>query len=302
MSAVIRFDRGLGAWITSNLDRGCAPAALLDEMVKQRMDAAAARIIVDAFVTARNTRGPVPVDSVVLPSDDSQDLAYIYEQPKLADGSRIQLSDRVVRVVTRIEQPRVAVLAGVLDEEDCRQLIELARPRLKPSTVVDPKTGREVVASYRTSLGMFFHLQENDHIAMLDRRVSQIMGLPVEHGEGLQVLCYPEGALSAPHFDFLLPSNEANRASIGRSGQRVSTLVVYLNDVEEGGETAFPEIRLTVSPQRGHAVYFEYSNSLGQLDYRTLHAGNAVRRGEKWVLTKWMRAQPFRPAGGPVLA
>lgn len=127
----------------------------------------------------------------------------------------------------------------------------------------------------------------------LDRRIAEIMNLPVENGEGLQILRYPEGAGSAPHFDFLVPSNPASQASITRSGERVSTMVSYLNDVLEGGETAFPEAGWAVSPQRGNAVYFEYCNRLNQLDHASLHASNPVLRGEKWVATKWMRQRPF---------
>ena len=123
------------------------------------------------------------------------------------------------------------------------------------------------------------------------------MNLPIENGEGFQVLHYPKGALSTPHFDFLVPSNPANQASIARSGQRKSSLVIYLNDVEDGGETAFPALGWSILPQRGNAVYFEYANSRGQVDHHSLHAGNAVTSGEKWVATKWMRERRFVPKG-----
>jgi prolyl 4-hydroxylase len=73
----------------------------------------------------------------------------------------------------------------------------------------------------------------------------------------------------------------------------MSTLIVYLNDVVEGGATAFPEIGLSVTPRRGHAVYFEYANSRQQLDGKSLHAGAPVIRGEKWAMTKWMRTRRF---------
>ena len=74
------------------------------------------------------------------------------------------------------------------------------------------------------------------------------------------------GGPCAPHHDFLAPTNAANIASVARSGQRVSTLVAYLNDVPPGGETCFPAIGLSVSPQRGHAVYFEYGNDAEEVD------------------------------------
>jgi prolyl 4-hydroxylase len=73
-------------------------------------------------------------------------------------------------------------------------------------------------------------------------------------------------------------------------------LIVYLNDVPNGGETVFPAIGLSVSPRRGNAVYFEYANSRQQLDGKSLHAGAPVIEGEKWALTKWMRTRRFVPA------
>jgi prolyl 4-hydroxylase len=76
----------------------------------------------------------------------------------------------------------------------------------------------------------------------------------------------------------------------------MSTLIVYLNDVPDGGETVFPEVGLSVSPRRGNAVYFEYANSRQQLDGKSLHAGGAVVQGQKWALTKWMRTRRFVPA------
>ncbi len=235
----------------------------------------------------------MPVDSVTVEAGAPE---YVYEAPRLPAGSRIATFDRTIDVVARAEKPVIAALAGVLTPEECSELIELARPRLEPSTVADAHTGKDVVAAHRTSLGMFFLPQENALVSRLDRRLSELAQLPIENGEGLQILHYPVGAQFPPHFDFLHPSNAANVASIARSGQRVSTLIAYLNDVEAGGETTFPNAGWTVFPRRGSAVYFEYSNSRGQVDPRSLHAGCPVLRGEKWVATKWMRGRPFVPA------
>ena len=87
------------------------------------------------------------------------------------------------------------------------------------------------------------------------------------------------------------------RLSVLRSGQRVSTLVTYLADVPAGGQTVFPALGWAVSPLRGNAVYFEYGDDHGRVDARSLHASAPVTRGEKWVVTKWMRARRFVPAG-----
>jgi prolyl 4-hydroxylase len=234
------------------------------------------------------------VDSVTIETGEPD---YVYEAPLLRARPRITTFDRTIDVVARSEKPTIATLAGVVTPEECAQLTELARPRLEPSTVADPRTGKDVVTAQRTSLGMFFRPLENDLVARLDRRFAEVTGLPVENGEGLQILYYPALAQFPPHFDFLQPTSTANQQSIARSGQRVSTLIAYLNDVEDGGETTFPRAAFTVFPRRGNAVYFEYCNRRGQVDPRTLHAGCPVLRGEKWIATKWMRERRFVPAG-----
>jgi len=246
--------------------------------------------LVRAFVDARTRGVPLAADMV---SIDMPRAAYVDDAPRIAAGSSILTSDRTVSVVARLSRPVIAVLANVLSAEECEQLIALARPRLTPSTVVDPGTGDERPAEYRDSEGMFFAPGETPLIAALDVRFSQIMNSPVDHGEGLQVLRYGPGTRYTPHFDFLVPRNAASEESLRRSGQRVSSLVAYLNDVPGGGETAFPHAGLSVCPQRGNAVYFEYCNRRGQVDAASLHAGAPVTEGEKWAVTKWMRQRRF---------
>jgi prolyl 4-hydroxylase len=294
MSTVIRFLPDLAAWVAQGLDQGLAPQALVKTMVDEHMQPAVAEAIVDAFLDARRSGRPLPIDAVTV--EEELPAAPPAEAPLLPPGSRIVTADRAVRVLARGDRPIMALLGGMLTDEECEELIALARPRLGPSTVVDPDSGHDVVASYRTSQGMFFRPAENRLVARLDRRFAEVMNLPVENGEGLQVLCYQAGAGTTPHHDFLVPSNPANQASIARSGQRVSTIVTYLNDVEEGGETVFPLAGWTVAPHRGSSLYFEYCDRRGRLDHHSLHAGNPVTRGEKWVVTKWMRQRRFIPA------
>ena len=127
-------------------------------------------------------------------------------------------------------------------------------------------------------------------IQKIDKRISEVMNWPIENGEGIQILNYKIDDQYKAHFDYF-PEQQVD---LDKGGQRVSTLVMYLNDVEQGGETSFPEIGLSVAPKKGSAVYFEYFNSKGQLDSATLHSGDPVKKGEKWIATKWMRQSPYK--------
>ena len=138
---------------------------------------------------------------------------------------------------------------------------------------------------------MFFRPGETPLVARLERRAAELMNRPLRNGEGFQLLQYHPAAGSAPRDDFLTPGNAANDAPPARSGQRMSSRVIYLNDVERGGETVFPELGLSVTSRQGHAVHVEYANRRGDIDLKSVHAAAPVEAGEKWVLTKWMRAR-----------
>ena len=292
MSTVVRFQPELADWLTQGLDAGQAPTALIQKMIDEQMQPAVAHALVGAFVSARRAGAAVPRDTLVVDDDAA---VFFREAPLIAAGAALATSDGPVRVLARGSSPTLALLGGVMSPGECAELIALARPRLVTSTVVDPQTGQDVVAGYRNSRGMFFRLGETELIGRLDRRFSELMRLPLENGEGLQVLCYECGGATAPHYDFVAPTNAANQSSVARSGQRISTLLVYLADVEAGGETVFPRAGWSVQPQAGNAIYFESCNGNGQLDPQSLHAGQPVLRGEKWVVTKWMRQRRFIP-------
>jgi len=286
MSAIVNYSPELSAWIRHNLDRGCGVDDLVSSMVENKFEPTVARNLVEAFWRAHH-EGLEPLESIEIETalDD-----YRYETPRLPAGTVIRTSDHEDPVLLRLEQPVTALLGNVLSDEECDQLIEMARPRLQPSTVVDLETGEKRLAEHRDNEGMFFKLNENPFIARLDRRISELMNCPIENGEGMQILRYGPKAKNTPHFGFLVPSNARNSESLPRSGQRISTLVIYLNDVKAGGETVFPEVGgLAISPKKGNGAYFEYSNSLCQMDPRSVHASAPVIEGEKWALPNGCR-------------
>jgi prolyl 4-hydroxylase len=293
MSITIALSSGLRSWLADGLQQNLSSSLMIDALIARQFDPQIAAGLVQAFFSARATGRPLPENTVRL---DVAAPEYQYETPRIASGNVIRAGDREIRVLQRLQRPIVVTLSGVLSDEECERLIELAAPRILRSTVTDPRTGTTVVGDHRNSDGVFFRLRENSFIAELDQRLSALMNCPVENGEGLQVLRYGPGGQVRPHFDFLVPSNATNSESIARSGQRLSTLIVYLNDVLEGGETVFPEIGLSVVPRRGDALYFEYTNSRMQTDLKSAHAGAPVGKGEKWIVTKWMRTQRFIPA------
>ncbi|SEO80475.1 2OG-Fe(II) oxygenase [Paenibacillus sp. OV219] len=197
-------------------------------------------------------------------------------------GNTIKTTDKEIRIIGRIDEPLIMILENVLSHEECDVLIALAENRLQRA-----KIGKSHVQSdIRTSSSMFFEENENECIHKVETRVSELMNIPVSHAEPLQILHYKSGEEYHPHFDYFTSGNVVNN--------RISTMVMYLNDVEEGGETYFPSLRFAVTPKKGSAVYFEYFYNDHHLNELTLHAGNPVVIGGKWVATQWMRRQSHR--------
>ena len=153
------------------------------------------------------------------------------------------------------------------------------------------RSGSSEVNAARTSDGMFFERGESDLIRRVEARIANLLRWPLDHGEGLQVLRYSPGAEYQPHYDYFDPGHVSTPGILKRGGQRVATLVIYLNTPVAGGSTIFPDIGLDVAPVKGNAVFFSYDRP--HPSTQTLHGGSPVVEGEKWVATKWLRQGVF---------
>ena len=199
--------------------------------------------------------------------------------------------DRHVKLLVQMQHPKVAVLGDFLSQDECVTLMAQAQPRLSRSQTVVTATGDSEVNEARTSQGMFFGRGENELCQRIEARIAALFDWPVENGEGIQVLRYTPGAEYKPHYDYFDPIQPGTPAILKRGGQRVGTLVMYLNTPEAGGSTVFPDVGLGVQAIAGHAVFFAYGAP--HPSTQTLHGGAPVLVGEKWVATKWMRESRF---------
>ncbi|KAM0946891.1 putative procollagen-proline 4-dioxygenase [Dioscorea sansibarensis] len=205
-------------------------------------------------------------------------------------------------------EPRAFLYHNFLSKEECEYLMELAKPRMEKSTVVDSSTGKSKDSRVRTSSGMFLRRGRDEVIRVIEKRIADFTFIPVEHGEGLQVLHYEVGQKYEPHYDYFL--DEFNTKN---GGQRIATVLMYLSDVEEGGETVFPSAKvnssslpghnelsecgkkgLSVKPKMGDALLFWSMRPDATLDPSSLHGGCPVIKGNKWSSTKWMHLNEYK--------
>jgi prolyl 4-hydroxylase len=217
-------------------------------------------------------------------------------EPFAASANTVATSDRTVEIVMTVGSPRIVLFGDLLSAQECEEMIDASRRRLQRSTVVNAETGAYDVHTDRTSNGTHFERGENPLVARIEKRISELVGCPVDNGEPLQVLHYLPGAEYKPHYDYFDAAQPGNDRVLAMGGQRIATLVMYLNDVEAGGSTVFPSLGLDVLPRQGSAVYFAYTSDSGETDPRTLHGGSPVLAGEKWIATKWLRQRRY---GGP---
>lgn len=200
---------------------------------------------------------------------------------------KLATADREVHVLAVMQLPRLILFGGLLSDEECDAIVELARPRLERSTTVDNWSGGSELSPARTSDGAYFALGETPLLERLEARIADLVRWPVERGEGLQVLRYGPGAEYVPHEDYFDPTVPGAVRTLARGGQRVASLIMYLRSPERGGATVFPEVGFDVVPAKGNAIFFSYDRA--HPISRARHGGAPVIAGEKWIATKWLR-------------
>lgn len=208
-----------------------------------------------------------------------------------AIGTMVDAGDKWVQVSEHRDAPDVWVFSNLLSMPECRALMKEAAPRLVRSLTVDTQTGGEELNHDRTSHGMFYTRGETAVVRRIEARIAKLLNWPLQNGEGLQVLRYRCGAEYKPHYDYFDPGEPGTAKILQRGGQRVASLIMYLQEPEAGGATVFPDIGLKVRPLRGSAVFFSYPKAHPMS--LTLHGGEPVTAGEKWIATKWLREKEF---------
>lgn len=273
----------LRSWIIQQAQAGHAPETVLASMRASGWDEDVAiealeltlRGFLDSHAKAQTLPPPVPVP-----------------EPDLAGSPPTILVDgHPVHIVMTMRSPRIIVFGNLLSAAECDEMVEHARDRLARSETVVNATGASEVNEARTSDGMFFTRGEFGICQRIEARIAALLRWPLVNGEGLQVLRYRPGAEYKPHHDYFDPAHAGSVPILKRGGQRVASLVMYLNTPTKGGATTFPDIQLEVAPVKGNAVFFSYDKP--HPSTRTLHGGAPVVEGEKWVATKWLREGRF---------
>lgn len=189
-----------------------------------------------------------------------------------------------------LQRPFVRRFDRLLSAEECEYVIGASARHLRPAEVVDQTTGRPLASRVRTNrVGVLWPIHQDMVIHAINLRLAAAAGLPPSNGEMINVLMYRHGEEYRPHYDFF----PVEAAQSDPSGQRIRTLLVYLNTDYVGGEMHFVTASRKIKGNVGDAVVFHNCEDNGVPDKSSLHAGMPVLGGEKWLLSKWYREKRF---------
>lgn len=183
------------------------------------------------------------------------------------------------------------VVRDFLTPEECSGLIELIESNRVPSGIL----GDEHIPGFRTSDSSNFD-RNHPLVAAVDLKINGLLGLQPEHGETSQGQRYDIGQEFKAHHDFFYTDQGYYRAEAQMGGQRTWTAMVFLNEVESGGQTFFPEVNIRITPRPGNLLAWNNMDQTGAPNRYTLHQGCPVAAGVKYIITKWYRERPWGTA------
>ena len=177
--------------------------------------------------------------------------------------------------------------------EECLYIRCMGAPFVRPSVTVDEQ-GQTHQNKIRSSFEFMFQIEnESVYLKLLQRRMAKAVDIPLKNAEQLILLRYTPGQEYKPHRDYLPPSRYKS-LSEGGPGQRLCTVITYLNEPAIGGETTFPLLKKLIKPKFGLVICFDNINKSDELNESSLHAGLPVQQGVKWICTLWIHQSTYR--------
>ena len=200
--------------------------------------------------------------------------------------TRLEANKTVRRIA--VDNAEIWAVPRFFDGLTCGRLMTMIDGVAQPSTIHDVEYAR-IRSSYSGDVD-----PADPFVRALQRRIDDLLGIDPACGETIQGQRYFHGQEFLPHTDWFWPGSPAWDNEMPRGGQRSFTAMVFLNDVEAGGETEFPELGIAVTPRAGTLLAWNNADPDGVPNEWTIHAGRPVTRGVKYIITKWYRTRPFR--------
>lgn len=188
----------------------------------------------------------------------------------------------------KIATAQVFYLLDFVTDAECTALIELIDRHRRPSTLLSAASDPNFRTSESCDMDRFSPL-----VQPIDERIAALLGIAAPHGETMQGQRYGPGQQFRAHHDYFHADQPYWPRMEAEGGQRTWTAMLYLNDVDEGGATWFPQAGIRIPPKKRMLLAWSNMAPDGSPNPHTLHEGVAVTKGTKYVVTKWFREQPW---------
>ena len=191
------------------------------------------------------------------------------------------------------DEPLVYIIDDVLSQEECEHIIALSEENMSRAEVAAESGNKK--SNVRTGSVHWVKHDKTKQVSDIVDRVSKIVGMPQTHAESLQVIHYGKTQEYKPHFDAFDLSTDKGLIRTKKGGQRLITVLLYLNEVKQGGGTTFPKLNYVVEPKVGRAVVFHNCHKDTNTRHQnSLHGGLPVEQGEKWAFNLWYRERRLK--------
>ena len=192
--------------------------------------------------------------------------------------------------IQRVPHPKIELFQqrNFIDAELCEKLIALIDKDRRPSTIADPNGDDYFRTSETCDLAA-----EEPAVQELEALFVAMNGIDPKYGEPCQGQRYDVGQEFKAHTDYFTPGGADYDKFCSVAGQRTWTFMIYLNAVEAGGATRFKVLGKTFQPEPGKLLCWNNRRPDGSVNPNTLHHGMKVRKGAKYVITKWYREKEW---------
>jgi prolyl 4-hydroxylase len=236
--------------------------------------------------------GIIAIFTAILFTENSLSVDKYTTRHLLNDGThnhqlpkyRKFIDERLAKISSQVLGNKITpiyVINNYLSPEECAELIKSNEGKYRKSPLT-----REI-KDFRTSETSFFDHKASVQID-LENKILETMNSHKKFGETSQMQHYNPGNEFKPHYDWF---NEKLDEYWYKKGQRTWTFMIYLNDVEEGGDTEFVKLGVKIKPKIGRAVCWGNMTADNKVDNYTMHAGRPVIKGEKHIITKWFKKE-----------
>jgi prolyl 4-hydroxylase len=221
----------------------------------------------------------------VPPPDDTSDKTRLR---RIGRKVRERLAETEGVYAIPAEKAELWAVANFFSPDECARLIAMIDAVALPSRAYD--SGYE--SGHRTSYSGDVDPYD-PFVRKLQRRIDDLLGIDPRYGETIQGQRYMVGQEFQAHTDWFPGNTPYYETEKKRGGQRSITTMAFLNDVEEGGATAFPRLKFGLEPRPGVLLIWNNADPEGVPNPWTIHAGTPVLRGTKYIVTRWYRCRPW---------